>query len=519
MVDSRGKSITFGSYIAITDMHGGLYAVQYTDGTWHIPARRSADYGNYQGAYDSIAVVDSFTIGYNTKSENGKPYRNADLWLYPGWHAYRDIDSISPGNGKLLIILHEKQMNPYTHVLTNRAMIVTSDWRMKSPAFFATDSMLLKNVIVTSGEYGNKQAMLLTDGRITAWFDTITRLPHNFHLVHTDYGMGVLNSRGELTINLGYQNVEPAGDNFVLTAGMQLFLADTNGKKLSADYGDIIYFSNGISLAWWNATDTVFSLLNAQGKATAEKYGYIYHFSEGRARVISRGFTQYTYVDSNGIRVTPWYDYGVKVPYSGDGVRHHDLVLCILSQMYGDGVTNTVFRRQPHYRTPEPAEFPGNDRKYDYFYGTNFKNGTAINSVWRESPSYSADAGERYVYYGVIDTSGKQLLKPIYENITRADTFFILQKGNLYGIADGHGKIILQPKYGTIDYLGENLFSVQDKSAIPIICSLYRIDRGSGTFCSGFIFSRIFDFKNGKAFADPVKGEDYEIDRFGKKVE
>jgi hypothetical protein len=518
MVDSRGKTITyFGGHTAITDMHGGLYAVQHKDGTWEIPSRHFSTYGNYKGTYDSIAVIDSFTVGYNTKIENGKPYRNADLWQYPGWHVYKDVDSIIARNRKLLLIYHEQRINPHTRMPAHHAMIVTSSWHKRSPTFFATDSMLLKNVVVT-GTDGKTRGVLSTDARLS-WSDTITMLSNNFIWLHSGYGAGVMNSSGQLIINVDYENVEIAGSNFILTAGGKDFLADTNGKRLSEDYGDVIYFSDGISLAWSDATDTPFCLLNAQGKATLEKYGYIYPFSnDGYARVISRGFTQYTYVNTNGDRIAAWYDYGVKYRFDqGPATKPGNVVARRLYPM-NYVVTNPV-TAQLRNRSPEPKEFPGNDSRFDYFYGTDFVNGTAIHSLSRKTPSSSMDAGERYVYYGVINNSGKQLLQPVYDSIGRADTFFVLQRGNLFGIADGHGRIILQPKYGPISYLGEGLFSVQNKSVRPFACALYRVDQSTGVFCTGFIFDRIFYFSNGRARASPVKGEDHEIDRFGKKVE
>ena len=104
---------------------------------------------------------------------------------------------------------------------------------------------------------------------------------------------------------------------------------------------------------------------------------------------------------------------------------------------------------------------------------------------------------------GLINKKGEVVIPLLYESLNDAGDYFIVSNtipkfGSRFGIIDHTGKVLLDIKYKNIDFLGNNLFSINTnnlpKSTVSE-CKLYSLT--SNSFLTKDSFDSIFRFYNG----------------------
>lgn len=205
-------------------------------------------------------------------------------------------------------------------------------------------------------------------------------------------------------------------------------LADKSGIVLPAQYDYIHELTNGAARFLQN---NKYGLLNSQMKEilparydtmdiiTAE--GYVTVSKNGKYGVINR---------AGKTIIEPQYEWL--------GTFYHGLApACINGRI---GYLN------PDNKVVIPAKFDRTDIASD------FELGTAIVSVKGK--------------YGIINTKGKYAVKPLYDEITRSKTVYIVKKGKQYGVLNKDGKVILKAKYTGINGGNSIIAYTGDKAMI-----------------------------------------------------
>ncbi len=131
------------------------------------------------------------------------------------------------------------------------------------------------------------------------------------------------------------------------------------------------------------------------------------------------------------------------------------------------------------------------------------------------TPDVDGEAPIAVGTYGIIDTTGKIIIEPIFDELpVFGDGMFRIKKGNKYGYADKNGNIIIQPTftYAVAFSEGKAIVSPREGKA-SIIDKTGKIlvdDLGAG--------SGMYRFFNGLARCRSIDGEYGYLDETGKRV-
>ncbi len=486
-IDENGKMAIKREYYEVSDFQGGLASVQYArDGYWYLISIDNYSFGNRR--YDTIIHIDSIAIGQLARGEGYETRYN--IWKYP--HGFiDDVESVQLYDSLLLIrnsIWSEDKMTGKTKP---SALIITTNGREVTPEFFIVDSLFQKQIIITECEK-SKQAILTVDGKVSEWYSNIYTMDTEHYKIVKRDKVGVMNTEFQITVPLAFSSVQLAGDNYILGQDSFFILADTTGRQLSIPFEWITYLNEGFCTAKKNWDDTTFLIINPRGEVFPGEYAHVFPFSEGIARVVKLGdFSQYAYINSNGKQITPWYNRTVS--YIDDGEPNVFLgIFRFFMAIASLGVTEFMGwfdSKAPPHEVKAHESFPGYNSSFDYFYGSDFHHGLAIISVKRK-PSWSEreDNGPttEYTFVGVVDSSGKQVVKTIYNSISIQDSCFVLNKEGNYSLTTRQEKILIKSGDGIIVPLGDNYFKAQCQGDCAGYFALYRVKGNGGKYITDY---------------------------------
>lgn len=306
---------------------------------------------------------------------------------------------------------------------------------------------------------------------------------------------GYINIHGSFAIKPQFDNAEdfqPNGLAVVGISGRSGLIDSSGGFVVQPEYSSIMQFSEGLASA---IDDAGFWVIDETGKkVTSKAYSYISAYSEGRAvfgNTDSKGQYMYGYLDRQGREVIP-----LKYQSANDFMDGKALVQLKENQFALIGLNGEIL--------------------HTYDYGTVGSPGDGLLSFQKDFNSK----------YGYMDIDGNIVIKPQFAMalpFDRGRAVVNTSSGvaNQYGLIDKKGNYIIKPLYNDINTLGENRAAVG--KAIdperPFMGSVYALaDTVSGSFLTGFVFTRIESFKNGIASASG-KNSTFFIDRSGKKVQ
>lgn len=122
-----------------------------------------------------------------------------------------------------------------------------------------------------------------------------------------------------------------------------------------------------------------------------------------------------------------------------------------------------------------------------------------------------ATTAENTTLKGILINNGKELIRPIYQNIVFTNNIFYCKSENKWGCIDSTGKVIIEMKYEDIGFgLSEGLLKVkkEDKWGFIDITGKTVID---------FEYDFVCNFENGEAYT--IKdGKSMFISKDGKKI-
>lgn len=493
-VDENGKMIIERQYHTVTDFHNGLAAVKRSDiSFWNVLGIDGSCNTSYY--YDTLTFIDSIIIGHwpaGACCPNG-----ADIWKYPDGLIHNSVTSYERHDSLLLLKfprVYDYQSDK-THAI---AQVITTNGQDVTTEFFLVDSVLQKNVIITDSD-NRLQAVLTADGRISDWYTAVTPLNKDHYKIWEHTIGGVMNSNLVIAIEPGYDYIATAGENYILGLNYKYILADSIGRQLSNAYERLEYLNDGFCYAKKKWHDSTYVLVNEHGDMLPGSYAWVFPFSEGIARVVKPGdYSQYSYIDTSGKQITPWYNRTVTYDESS-GTSFGDFIFGVVRFIVGIGTMGMSEVLGWFDTTPSPREvkdyekFPGYNSSFDYFYGTDFHNGLAINSVkrkprWEEREDNGPTT--EYTYLGVIDSNGKQIVKPIYDHIYIQDSLIVLKKNNNHSLVTRSGKVLIKPSDGNIFPLGAGCFSVQCGSDCNF-SALYYFDGQKGKYLTSYDYREL----------------------------
>lgn len=500
-INERGKKITRRHFAEVTSFQGGLAAVRKkANGRWYLLNRDGTFFEDH--VYDTIVLIDSIAIAKAANWHTGDTL--AAIWKFPGQIIHSGIDSTALHGQQLVLMYERPQFHPQRKTYRDVAQIISTRGTAITPVIFIEDSFLHAQTVVTEVLYG-EQAVLTRSAELSPWYSQIVAIDAQHYAVKKSWRTGVMDTSFHVRVPLLYTAVEDAGPNFIVRAQAGEFLIDTGGHLLTTAYHSITHLKDGVCIAQKDALHTVCVFITADGKVAGETYGHIYAPSEGIFRVVSADFRRYSYVDSSGRRITPWYDRSVVfIPEErgGEETSPGDFLNGILrgiAAITTFGLTEFLHMFGPPPNPASPAvapphtNFPGYLNGYDYFYGTDVHRGYAFTSISRKEKASAGHPAEEAVYLGVIDSTGRQVVPNDCRYIFPADTFFIVQKKSGFGLMTRSGKTLLAPVYGMITPLGNNYFEVKQNAAAGNNHALYRVENSEGKFLSAFRYYNIAD--------------------------
>lgn len=499
-IDEKGNKLISCFLQSAGDFHGGLAAIQRVDERWRIINRDMHIITPV--AYDTIVQIDSLTLAYDISWILTGNDTDIQLWKYPDLELYNPLNAYEQKDSLLLIVYEGSYVDTRNGKRRPTAQLITTNGREKSPEFFQDSSIFRKPVIVTDVVTYN-MAVISPEGNVSTWYSNINTIDSTHYAVSKGMKVGVMNSRFQITVPIRYSQILDAGSNYILRDESNYFLADSTGRKLSEDFQYISYLGNGMCAGRKNYQGLATFLIDANGAVSKDQYGYVYPLCDSMYRVVSADYKKYAFLNYAGEQITPWYDRSVVyIPQetSGGGFLDAlgDLFFGTVRLIVGVGTLGMSeilgWFDTPGYVAPAEVadahkKFPGYDTEYNYFYGSDFHNGYAFSSVKRQTNS-RAQPKEEWVYIGIVDSTGRQLLNNEYLSIYQSDSVYIVEKTTGFGIVSLSGKIILKPIYGTITAIGHNYFEVL-QNMNSNMNALYYIESGTGKFLTSFRFYNI----------------------------
>lgn len=532
-IKTDGEQLVSPYYESVQDFNAGLAPVK-SRSDWTLMDKKGQRL-TYR-TYDTILFIDSLAIGVHVYFELPESRKIDVFHAAQGSNCYSEANLVtSCGNGYLLTY-----ENQYCNSYDRRAMqVINRNGSAITPKFVWKDSVGVANVIIAS--CNRKEALLTKDLKLSAWYDDVEAPAEQFFVVKNNYAYGVINNRGAEIIQATYSSIRKLQNNFVVGRNKEYFLADTNGQIVAGAYAYIDALGNGVFKAGDKISGSSM-LITESGDTLAGNYSTVYGFQSGVARVVNPEGTHFGYIDTSGNLISGWYpravDYHAPETYNDVGGTIFRVFLGIMSL----GISEAF----------EPVQNMGGEQTisehHTTFYGADFVNGYSLYTKKRKAPSPNTHH-EEPVYYGVIDSTGKEVVNAVYSGISFADTFFIVSKNGNFGIVDRSGKEILKPSYGSAKYIGDGFFdigthewndhAIYDATRRKFITSFNydKITLGGdstlivedwpkrgyinydGTRLTPMNFHQAYPFENGRAKVSyDYSGHEFYIDRKGQRI-
>jgi hypothetical protein len=363
--------------------------------------------------------------------------------------------------------------------------------------FVPVDSVFQKTLVIKATECCS-YAVLSPGGDVSGWYEKIGDDADGFRIVSNWKYYGVINSGMDVIIPVAQEKIEYAGGQFLVTTKDTTVLYDTTGRLLTPGYSQMNYAGAGIYRAK-NGNDAVYTLYDQQGTMISRSYAQVYNFHCGTARVVNADTSLFAYIDTRGRIISRWYPCAVDFhKFTGGGAGGAgSVILRVFLGGASAGASEAVIASKENSGSGD-ARVSDNDLKnayrgeYYYFNGRDFQNGYSVYTERRKAPVPNA-FNEEPVYYGLLDSSGREITKAEYVNITPLDTFFIIEKPSGRGLMTRSGKIILQPLYGNIRFVRDAYFMVDKDPMTWFHSALYHYDGSTGKFLTVFRYSEILD--------------------------
>lgn len=521
-IDTAGKVIVPLYFSNVSDYHGGIAAVR----NWHKSPWQMIDINGIEDknyGYDTIIFTDSLAIAKRFYHWSNGVDTHVDIWKYPGEIIYNKVDSVAiTGDVMLVIYDYDRTWTTYYHQ-ENSAQLISTNGAQLTERFYAKDSLLLQPEIVVQCHKGD-MAVLNMDGTISPFYSAVTEFNDSLYLVRSNKQSGLMNKSLQVTLPVAYAEIEAVNRSLILRIDSLYFLADYRGTPLSAGY--IVLKQSGANLiASANQNGLYAQLLDSNGKIISATYGYIFPEQNGISRVISEDYMHYSYINAGGEQIAPWFDRTVRSETDYETMEKDggtDVVgrilaafaTAFLSEALIDWDKPALREHRDEDAAAPYVSFPGHDPKYLYSYGSDFRGGFAYTTTKYKKRKHPSWPLEEFTYLGVMDTSGKQILKNEYTNIVRHDSVFILEKPGGFGLATITGKILLPATYRTIEELGSGYFSI-GKGEYE---ALYHVQGDTGIFITQFLYYSI-EKQGGGLFVVASSRWYYDyMDRSGKVV-
>ncbi|SFB08156.1 MULTISPECIES: WG repeat-containing protein [unclassified Bacillus (in: firmicutes)] len=305
---------------------------------------------------------------------------------------------------------------------------------------------------------------------------------------------GFINNKGDFILPPIYDGAQNFQENGLAVVELMNEAGLINGKGyfiVKPKYDTINPFFEGRATV---ITSKGFKVIDESGKETTESvYSFIGDFHDGRAvfaNTNAEGKYLYGYLNRQGREVIPLqfetaYDFKNQKAL----VKRQDGKYALI------GLTGKELA------------------VYDYEYVGNLGDGLL---------AFQKKAGEKF---GYMDEQGMVVIQPQFTGAQpfskgRAVVNTAEDYQNMYGLINREGKFVFHPKYNEIDNLGEGRYSIGKArdAEKPYMGSTYALGDDKGHMLTGFLFNRIYDFKNGVA---SVFNDQYTffIDRSGKRNE
>ncbi|MFN8166833.1 MAG: WG repeat-containing protein [Bacteroidia bacterium] len=314
-------------------------------------------------------------------------------------------------------------------------------------------------------------------------------------VVMKDSLYGMINRTGEWLIKPQYDDLSSPSENIcVAVKGEKYGFLLKNGKSLSGFVYDFAGdFKDGCAIVTVNEKS---GLINNSGKFIVEpQYDEMQYISGQRLKVSLTG--KWGMIDKHNQQILPiQYDAigdflsglaivtqngkcgfvndkgEIKIPLkysfnstmlSGDLIQNGFVILKYKQKKQLIDTSGTVFPLTGF----EDFKLPGNNlipakknRKWGYIWSTGK---TAIPFSFEDAMTF--DSGFAIVrqkgQFGVIDTTGKIVVNPIYDSIELKNDYFVVGKSAQLGLLNTSGNLILPCQYSEIEFITNKILKVQ----------------------------------------------------------
>lgn len=303
----------------------------------------------------------------------------------------------------------------------------------------------------------------------------------------TEGEFGFVSKDGKMSIAMNYDYAYDfsCGRAFVKNNG-KWGCIDTSGNliipykfdKVYSYNEDIAIVFNGTMNNWGNPVTGTYQFIDLNGKSIYKSTEQLFSFSEGFARVTSKG--KIGYINKDGKMVIPatWdsagsFNEGLAWVKSGKNYYFIDAngektITCNVSNLnsndpFGSFEDGMAYVRNTSYDLGFIDKTGKLVIPIKYNFGRNFSNGYA--------PVQDAKTEK----WGIIDKQGKTVVPFQWDDITQSGEYYRVRKyanysnktgagvGGTYGLIDAQGNMVLECKYGSINY-GEGYYTVSKGS-------------------------------------------------------